>query len=217
MRDLTFVDRLAATLDTALKIASGHAPSTGRVSPADAVIDAQGEPWLDDADAKTAARLMRVNHAGEVAAQGLYYGQLLTTDDARARERLERSAREEGDHLHWCAERIRALGGRTSLLNPLWFAGSVGLGAAAGAFGPATSLGFVDETERQVERHLDDHLRRLPADDHASRAVLERMREEETAHGAAAMALGGKRLPWAVRAVLMPAMAAVMKTLSYRL
>ncbi|MFN4262536.1 MAG: 2-polyprenyl-3-methyl-6-methoxy-1,4-benzoquinone monooxygenase [Thioalkalivibrionaceae bacterium] len=217
MRDLTPFDRLLVTADAMLKIASGHAPSSGRASPADEILASQREPWLESDEADEAARLMRVNHSGEVAAQGLYYGQLLTTQNAEARAQLESSAREEGDHLHWCRARIEALGGRPSLLNPLWFVGSAAMGATAGLFGPAASLGFVDETERQVEQHLEDHLRRLPAADTASRAVLERMRIEEGEHGAAAMALGGKKLPWVVRAVLMPATASIMKNTSYRI
>jgi ubiquinone biosynthesis monooxygenase Coq7 len=138
---------------------------------------------------------MRVNHAGEVAAQALYHGQALVCRDPGVREFLLESAREEGDHLVWCAQRLAALGSRPSVLNPLWYAGSVAIGALAGLAGDAVSLGFIAETERQVEGHIDDHLERLPAADPASRAVLEQMKIDEIQHGARALERGGRELP----------------------
>jgi len=138
---------------------------------------------------------MRVNHAGEVSAQGLYQGQALTARDAKLRDAMRQSAAEETDHLAWCEQRLNELGGSTSLLNPLWYAGSFAIGALAGAFGDHASLGFISETERQVESHLSDHLQRLPAADLRSRAVLRQMKVDEQQHGEKAAALGGTPLP----------------------
>ena len=140
-------------------------------------------------------RLMRVNHAGEVAAQALYQGQALTARTGPVAAAMQKAAREETDHLAWCETRLHELGGRTSLLNPLWYAGSWCLGALAGACGDRISLGFVHETETQVESHLQDHLQRLPPGDHDSRAILEQMKQDEMHHGATALALGGQPLP----------------------
>jgi 3-demethoxyubiquinol 3-hydroxylase len=145
---------------------------------------------------------MRVNHAGEVAAQALYRGQALTARDPGAEATLRQAAAEEVDHLAWCEQRIAELGGRTSLLNPVWYAGSFLIGALAGAVGDRESLGFVSETERQVESHLQGHLDRLPAADHRSRAILEQMRQDEERHGASAAALGGAQLPAWVRSAM---------------
>src|SRR6202042_3467937 len=136
------------------------------------------------------AGLMRVNHAGEIAAQGLYRGQAALSRSSQTREFLEGAANEEADHLAWCETRLKELGSRPSLLNPLWYFGSFAIGALASAAGDRTSLGFVVETERQVEGHLDEHLTRLPADDTRSRAILNVMRTDEIGHGAAAKAAG---------------------------
>ena len=138
---------------------------------------------------------MRVNHSGEVAAQGLYQGQAITAQTPETREALRRAAAEEGDHLAWCRDRLDELGSRPSLLNPLWYAGSVAIGALAGLFGDRASLGFMAETEKQVEGHLADHLERLPADDARSRAIVEQMQADEINHGHAAIAAGAARLP----------------------
>jgi ubiquinone biosynthesis monooxygenase Coq7 len=142
---------------------------------------------------------MRVNHAGEVAAQALAIGQSVPARARAVRERLLQAAREERDHLAWCAERIEELGGRRSLLDPFWFAGSLCIGAAAGLLGDRRSLGFVAETERQVGAHLADHLRKLPAGDAWSAAVLRRMAEDEARHGKSAELAGGAQLPWVAR------------------
>lgn len=166
---------------------------TGRMTPRAAAGAAPAT--LEPAAAEAAARLMRVNHAGEVAAQALYHGQALVAREPAVREFLLAAAREEGDHLLWCAERLAALHSRPSLLNPLWYAGSVAIGALAGLAGDRVSLGFIAETERQVEGHIDEHLARLPAADGASRAVLEQMKADEVRHGAHALERGGEPLP----------------------
>lgn len=142
---------------------------------------------------------MRVNHAGEVAAQALYTGQALAARSDATREHLLDAAREERDHLAWCAERLAELGGRTSLIGPVWYAGSFCIGLAAGSCGDSASLGFVGETERQVEAHLEDHLQRLPAADSKSRAILEKMAEDEAHHGTTATLAGGTALPLPIR------------------
>ncbi len=145
---------------------------------------------------------MRVNHAGEIAAQALYHGQALVAQDPDVRAYMLGAAREEGDHLVWCAERLRALGARPSILDPFWYAGGVAIGALAGLGGDALSLGFISETERQVEGHIDRHLAELPAGDLESRAILEQMRSDEIEHGASARARGAAELPAPLRALM---------------
>ncbi len=157
---------------------------------------------------------MRVNHAGEIAAQALYHGQALVARSPTTRELLLKAAREETDHLAWCETRLNELDSRPSLLNPLWYAGSFAIGAMAALLGDRASLGFVVETERQVEGHLDEHLDRLPPDDVRSRAILETMRSDEIAHGMNAKAAGGVELPSPVRA-LMRGTARVMTGTAY--
>ena len=157
---------------------------------------------LPDADRQASAALMRVNHAGELAAQALYHGQALVARSEATRRMLLAAARSEADHLAWCETRLRELGARPSLLNPLWYAGSFAIGAATALMGDSTSLGFVVETERQVEGHLDEHLARLSPGDARSRAILQVMQAEEIEHGAAAAAAGGAPLPAPVRALM---------------
>lgn len=157
---------------------------------------------------------MRVNHAGEIAAQALYHGQALVARDDATREMLLKAAREETDHLAWCATRLTELTSRPSVLDPLWYAGSFAIGALAGLLGDRVSLGFVVETERQVEGHLDGHLGALPPHDYRSRAIVEQMRADEIMHGAHAKAAGGIDLPSPVRA-LMGATARVMTTTAH--
>jgi ubiquinone biosynthesis monooxygenase Coq7 len=142
---------------------------------------------------------MRVNHVGEICAQALYQGQALVARDPALRTHFAQAAREECDHLAWCRERLGQLDSRPSLLDPLWYAGALGLGVAAGSFGEGLSLGFVVETENQVEQHLASHLQRLPQADLASRAVVQQMRDDEVAHANAAEKLGGLPLPAPVR------------------
>jgi ubiquinone biosynthesis monooxygenase Coq7 len=159
-------------------------------------------PALTAAQQRESAALMRVNHSGELAAQALYHGQALVARCEATRAMLLEAARGEADHLAWCERRLAELGARPSLLNPLWYAGSFAIGALTGLAGDRTSLGFVVETERQVEGHLDEHLDRLPVGDSRSRAILETMRAEEIAHGATAAAAGGAPLPAPVRALM---------------
>ncbi|HZO24105.1 MAG TPA: 2-polyprenyl-3-methyl-6-methoxy-1,4-benzoquinone monooxygenase [Steroidobacteraceae bacterium] len=165
-------------------------------------------------DRRRSAALMRVNHAGEIAAQALYHGQALASRSEATRELLLRAAREESDHLAWCETRLRELGSRPSLLNPLWYAGSFAIGALAAVLGDRVSLGFVVETERQVEGHLDEHLTRLPEADTRSRAILQAMRTDEIAHGAAARSAGATDLPSPV-STLMRQTARVMTSTAY--
>jgi ubiquinone biosynthesis monooxygenase Coq7 len=154
---------------------------------------------MNDTERKHGAALMRVNHAGEVCAQALYQGQALTARNAAARNALERAADEETEHLAWTERRIEELGGRKSVLNPLWYAGSFALGAAAGLLGDKWNLGFLAETERQVAKHLDGHLNEIPAGDSKSRAVLEQMRVDEAGHATSALEHGAAELPMPVR------------------
>ncbi len=162
------------------------------------------------------AALMRVNHAGEVSAQALYTGQALTARSAGTRAVLQEAALEERDHLAWCARRIDELGGRTSLLTPFWYTGSIALGALAGLAGDRASLGFVAETERQVEAHLHDHLEKLPEQDQKSRAILEQMADDEARHGATARLAGGADLPVPV-SLLMRAGGEILRKAALRL
>jgi 3-demethoxyubiquinol 3-hydroxylase len=197
-RHYTPADHLVIQFDQALRTLLGRAHTTERRNPADELPEAA----LTEAERDLAARLMRVNHAGEVSAQGLYQGQALTARLESVREEMERAAAEENDHLAWCEQRVNELGGRLSLLNPAWYAGAFAIGAAAGLAGDRWSLGFVAETERQVVEHLDGHLARLPATDARSRAILEQMREDEARHGTAAEHAGGAALPAPVRGLM---------------
>jgi 3-demethoxyubiquinol 3-hydroxylase len=188
-RVLSPLDRLLELADTGLRgsfaRAAGGRPTPGK--PATAPLDPDRR--------RHAAGLMRVNHAGEIAAQGLYQGQALTAKSPETRTALERAAAEEGDHLAWCRERLDELGARPSLLNPIWYAGSVAIGALAGLAGDGPSLGFMAETERQVEGHLAGHLDRLPPDDVRSRTIVQQMQADEINHGRAAIAAGASELP----------------------
>ena len=204
-------DRLIAQFDRALRTVSGVADAS-RASPGDAVPEAE----LDAAERTHAAALMRVNHVGEVCAQALYQGQALTARDPCARGTLERAAREEEDHLAWSAQRLRELGGRTSLLNPLWYAGAFTIGTLAGALGDRWNLGFLAETERQVEEHLSGHLERLPADDERTRAVVDAMRADEAGHRDTALRLGAAELPRPIKLAMRLA-SGLMTRIAYRL
>ena len=157
---------------------------------------------LTEPEREKSVRLMRVNHAGEIAAQALYQGQALTARDPTVADSMRQAAAEEIDHLAWCEQRLGELQGRPSLLNPAWFLGSFAIGALAGALGDRYSLGFIAETEKQVEAHLRSHMERLPAADSRSRAIVEQMTHDEVAHGAQATALGARRLPFPVRAAM---------------
>jgi ubiquinone biosynthesis monooxygenase Coq7 len=191
-RRFSLIDLSLGEIDKAIKVLSAPAHSSREMPavPADAPLPA--------AQRVESARLMRVNHSGEVAAQALYQGQALTARDATVSAAMRHAAAEETDHLAWCERRIRELKGRTSVLNPLWYAGSFAIGALAGALGRGTGLGFVAETERQVESHLRGHMERLGGADPQSRAILERMTHDEMQHGAQAASLGGQELPFPV-------------------
>jgi ubiquinone biosynthesis monooxygenase Coq7 len=165
---------------------------------------------------KHAAALMRVNHAGEIAAQALYHGQALTARKSQIREQMLAAARDETDHLAWCERRVKELGSRTSLLAPVWYAGSFAIGALAGLGGDRTSLGFVEETERQVVEHLDSHLHELPPGDERSRRIVAQMKADEDRHADEARSSGAMRLPRPVRA-LMRQTARLMTRTAYRL
>lgn len=194
-RRLDTTDRLFLAVDNGLRSLLGHPKGTGRHSPAEGVPEAA----LTEEERRVAAGLMRVNHAGEVSAQGLYQGQALTARLPGVRDQMERAAEEENDHLLWCEQRLSELESRPSLLGPFWYAGSLAIGAAAGLAGDRWSLGFLAETERQVVAHLDGHLPRLPAQDDRSRAVIQQMREDEAGHAESAVHAGGAELPRAVR------------------
>jgi len=200
----TLADQLLVAADRSLRALLGPARAA-RPAP-----EAPAAP-LEEPDRRLSAALMRVNHAGEVAAQGLYHGQALVARDPATRSLLETAAREETDHLAWCEQRLRELADHPSYLAPLWYAGSFAIGVAAGLASDRVSLGFVAETERQVERHLDTHLEQLPAADLRSRAIVEQMREDEVAHGQQAREAGGADLPRPLQD-LMQATARVMTT-----
>jgi ubiquinone biosynthesis monooxygenase Coq7 len=206
------MDRVVLELDRALRAVGGAARGTGRAYPAESV----PEQGLDDRARRHAAGLMRVNHAGEVAAQALYHGQSLTARGAAVRRDLERAAAEEEDHLVWCRRRLRELDDRASLLDPLWYAGSFAIGALAGLAGDRVNLGFLAETERQVESHLEGHLQRLPPQDERSRAVVRQMQRDEADHARMAERGGAAGLPTPVKR-LMGLVSKVMTTAAYRL
>lgn len=208
----SLADRLVMQLDQAVRTLVPGSSTPTRPSPAADVAEAD----LTDGERKLAAGLMRVNHTGEVCAQALYQGQALTARLPDVRGAMEEAAREEIDHLAWCEQRLEELDSRPSLLNPAFYAMSFGLGATAGLVGDKWSLGFVGETERQVCEHLEDHLQRLPKEDHKSRVVLAQMVVDEKKHGDSAMAAGGAELPLPVRTG-MKLMASVMKTLTPRI
>ena len=189
------VDRVLSCADNALRTLSGaYVASRNCPAPVDMT-----EAELGPEQRRLSAALMRVNHVGEVCAQALYNAQTLATDDAAVQRQFEAAARDESDHLAWTRRRLQELDDRTSLLNPLWYAGAFGIGLLAGRLGPAISLGFVAETERQVEEHLQSHLARLPAADHASRAIVQRMLEDEARHASEARAAGAAELPAPVK------------------
>ncbi len=198
MRNYTPFDHLLMHIDQAVRTVFGGPPTARRANPA----AAHGEADLDTAQRTLAARLMRVDHAGEIAAQGLYQGQALTARLDDVRERMEQAAEEENDHLAWCAGRLQELDSHTSRLDPLWYLGAVSIGALAGIAGDKWSLGFVAETERQVVKHLEDHLQRLPEQDARSRAILEQMRDDEEGHATVAIAAGGAPLPGPIKRVM---------------
>jgi len=214
VRTLNLVDRLLHEVDQALRTVHTLAPTTGRPNPSVAVSDS-GE--LSDDECKKSGRLMRINHAGEVSAQGLYRGQALMTKSEKIKQQMNVSAMEENDHLNWCETRLDELGSHKSYLGPIWYLGSLGIGAAAGLAGDKWSLGFVKETEDQVVRHLDSHLEKLPAEDHASRAILSQMKIDEEHHADVAVEAGAAELPLPIKKIFMPFLSIVMTKVSARI
>ena len=206
---LTNIDKLIIEFDKALRTLAAT-PASARPLPGGALAEAQ----LSDAEKRHAAALMRINHCGEVCAQALYQGQALSCDDAAVTRSLEQAAREETEHLAWTEQRVTELGGRLSLLNPLWYAGSLALGYTAGKFGTRWNLGFLAETERQVEAHLEGHLERLAPQDAKTRAIVVQMKQDESAHARTAYGLGAAELPEPVKRA-MRLSARVMTQASY--
>lgn len=210
-RRLGVLDRLLDSAQNALSTVAGS-PRAERPNPGAGTPDVV----LDEAERRHAAGLMRINHVGEVCAQALYIGQAAVARDPATREQLLAAAQEETDHLAWCGERLRELDSRPSLLNPVWYAGSYAIGALAGLRGDGWNLGFVVETERQVEAHLEHHLHALPEADGRSRAILRTMKDDEARHADHAQAAGARRLPQPIP-TLMAGASALMKWVAYRL
>jgi 3-demethoxyubiquinol 3-hydroxylase len=200
MRAYSLLDKFLIEADEALRTIYGASPTPQRPNPA--LKMPEGDHALPAEARRLAGRLLRVDHAGEVAAQGLYRGQALTARDANTRERMQHSAVEENDHLAWCDDRLAELGSHRSRLGPFWYLGSYVLGAVAGLAGDRWSLGFVNETEQQVVEHIDDHLQRLPTGDIKSRAVLVQMKIDEAHHAAVAQSAGGQILPRPIRRLM---------------
>jgi len=205
----TQIDKLIIEFDKALRTLAAT-PASARPMPGGNL----PESPLSDAEKRHAASLMRVNHCGEVCAQALYQGQALSSEDAKVTQALEQAGREETEHLAWTAHRVTELGGRLSLLNPIWYAGSLALGYTAGRFGTRWNLGFLAETERQVEAHLEGHLERLAPQDAKTRAIVVQMKQDESAHARTACALGAAELPDPVKRA-MRISARVMTQVSY--
>lgn len=209
---MALVDRFIIEFDTALRSVVGGAHAR-RPTPGS---DKQSTTLLDAKEREHAAGLMRVNHVGEVCAQALYQSQKLVARNPEIRQMLDHSAQEEMDHLAWCETRLQELGSHTSYLNPIWYAGSFAIGLAAGLAGDKWSLGFVAETEKQVEDHLESHLEKLPVEDDRSRAIVDQMRIDEIEHGQAAISAGGATLPEPIQK-LMQVMSKVMTTTAYKI
>jgi ubiquinone biosynthesis monooxygenase Coq7 len=211
-RNYSKIDRLIASIDDALRISTGQAPTPLRENPAGEIAPAE----LDEDQRRHVAGLMRINHSGEICAQALYAGQAATARDDSTREAMQQAADEEIDHLSWCEDRLKELDSQPSLLNPFWYAGSFAIGAVAGFAGDDWSLGFVKETENQVEAHLEDHIGKLPPGDGRSQAILDQMKEDEAKHAVMAEEAGARELPPPIRRA-MTFTANVMKSLAYRI
>ena len=214
MRTLSLVDRLLHEVDQALRTVHTLAPTTDRPNPSAGLGDSAA---LSDDERKKSASLMRINHAGEVSAQGLYRGQALMTKSEKIKQQMNISAMEENDHLNWCETRLVELGSHKSYLSPVWYLGSLGIGAIAGLAGDKWSLGFVKETEDQVVRHLDSHLAKLPEGDHASRAILTQMKIDEEHHADVAVEAGAAELPFPIKKIFMPLLSKIMTKTSARI
>ncbi len=211
-RYLTRIDRLLGGLQQAMQTMTGVTPVAQRPNPG----QDHTETTLETAQRQDVAGLMRINHTGEVCAQALYLGQAALARTKATKAYLKQAAQEETDHLAWCAERLQQLDSRPSLFNPLWYMGSYAIGASAAALDDRISLGFVIETEHQVEAHLQEHLQRLPTDDHRSAAILKQMQADEARHARNAAVRGGQELPAPIRQ-LMRLASGVMKAVAYRI
>jgi ubiquinone biosynthesis monooxygenase Coq7 len=211
-RSYTPLDRFIIGIDSALRMATGQTGEAQRENPAESV----PEIIMDDEHRQHAAGLMRINHAGEVCAQALYAGQAVTARNPDVQAEMQKAANEEIDHLSWCKERLDELQSKPSLLDPFWYAGSFAIGAAAGLAGDGWSLGFLKETERQVEAHLEGHLEKLPPEDARSRAILDQMKIDEAKHAQMAEDSGARDLPPPIRR-LMKLTASAMKAVAYRI
>jgi ubiquinone biosynthesis monooxygenase Coq7 len=204
---MSILDPFILQIDQALRTVFTHAP-TARPLPGEALPEADLSPQ----ERQHVAALMRINHVGEVCAQALYAGQAFTARESTVREALEHAAWQETEHLNWTEQRIEELGGRKSLLNPLWYAGAWTIGAIAGRLGDPVSLGFVAETERQVEAHLDGHMSQLPASDLRSQAIIDQMKADEIAHAQTALSLGAAELPSVAKGAMKMAAKVMTKT-----
>ncbi|MFK5986191.1 MAG: 2-polyprenyl-3-methyl-6-methoxy-1,4-benzoquinone monooxygenase [Pseudomonadota bacterium] len=207
----SFIDQLIDKFDYALSTVSGNNPTTERNNPAGNIEDEN----LSASDKKLSAALMRINHAGEISAQGLYQGQALTAKLDEVKQQMQQAAIEENDHLDWCQTRCTELNSHTSILSPLWYIGSYALGATAGKAGDKWSLGFVAETEYQVVKHLDEHLQKLPEQDIRSREILLQMREDELNHARIAEHAGAAKLPQPVKLAMSIVSKVMTKTAYY--
>lgn len=212
-RKLNFIDSLLIEVDQSLRVIHAKAPITDRKNPSDGI----DSTVLTDEESRLSARLMRVNHSGEVSAQGLYRGQAMMSKSAEIRQQMKVSADEENDHLNWCESRLEQLNSHKSYFNPIWYMGSFSIGAIAGLAGDKWSLGFVKETEDQVGKHIDSHLQKLPENDNASRAVLEQMKLDEAHHAEVAVEAGAVELPLPIRKFVMPLFSKVMTTVSAKI
>lgn len=211
-RHYTAIDRAINTMDQALRLSSGLAPEPRRPNPAGKTEAAE----LDEETRRHVAGLMRINHTGEICAQALYAGQAATARNPEIREEMELASQEEIDHLAWCEQRLTELDSQPSLLNPLWYAGSFAIGAVAGIAGDGWSLGFLKETEIQVEAHLADHLEQLPEDDRRSRAILDQMKTDEAKHAEMAATAGAFELAQPIKDAMTLA-SKIMKAVAYRI
>lgn len=214
VRKLTILDKLINEVDQAIRTVHTLAPTTSRPNPSQ---DLDKKVKLSETEQKLSTKLMRINHAGEVSAQGLYRGQALTAKREDIREQMNQSAMEENDHLNWCELRLEELNARKSFFGPVWYMGSFSIGAVAGLVGDKWSLGFVKETEDQVVRHLEEHIGKLPAADVPSMAILQQMKIDEAHHADVAVDAGAAKLPLPIRKLIMPLMSKVMTTVSARI
>ncbi len=211
-RHFSPIDRAINIMDQALRLSSGLAPQPARPNPAGKMDDSD----MDEDTRKHVAGLMRINHTGEICAQALYAGQAATARNEEVKEEMNSAALDEIDHLAWCGQRLAELDSSTSIFNPLWYAGSFAIGAIAGIAGDGWSLGFLKETEIQVEAHLEDHLEKLPADDQRSHAILDQMKTDEAKHAQMAESAGAYDLPEPIRDAMSFA-SKIMKAVAYRI